>query len=134
MGESYTSEAAVRRRQVKAIASKLWHDAVILGDWNNFGMQELIRLAEDNQLLDLWPQVNATDGFTFDTVANPMGAIHGKKGVRARCDAAMGFSLLDWHAESMRLLGTEPLKGLWTPTHSPLFGSVRHPLFPSDHF
>merc|ERR1712083_58634 len=93
----------------------------------NAGQFELQQLAESVGLQDIWLMMHeGKDGFTFDTIANPMGSIHGKDGVQTRCDVAMMLNSSEWQVACMRLCGNQPLKDMRTQSG--------HAVFPSDHF
>ena len=127
--ESYMENALVRRQQIRAVSAHAAEtDTVVIGDWNNASEEELRLQADQVNLVDLWPLVgDGSDGFTFDTVANPMGAIHGKINVQTRCDVAMATRLSVWRPHCMRLICDQPMDLLQHTTKG-------HPMFASDHF
>ena len=119
--ESGKAAAGLRARQLGRVVRALSRadDAVVLGDFN-------MRDAENDRIgppyVDVWPALRPhDDGFTEDTAINLMRLDSKDKHRQVRFDRVL-LKGAGWAAESIDLLGTEPI-------------SSAHPrVFPSDHF
>ena len=119
--ESGKASAGLRARQLGRVFRALSgaDDAVVLGDFN-------MRDTENERIgppyCDVWPALRPhDDGFTEDTSINLMRLDSKNKRRQVRFDRVL-LKGAGWTAESIDLLGTEPI--------SP----ARPRVFPSDHF
>jgi endonuclease/exonuclease/phosphatase family metal-dependent hydrolase len=119
--DSGKAAARLRSRQLRWVfrALRSVGDAVLLGDFN-------MRDAENSQIVapfvDVWPELHPNEpGFTEDTSINLMRLDSRNKHRHVRFDRVL-LKGPTWAAESVDLLGTEPLSGALAR------------IFPSDHF
>lgn len=119
--ESGKASAGLRATQLSRVVRALDRadDAVVLGDFN-------VRDDENERIgppfCDVWPLLRPhDDGFTEDTSINLMRLDSKNKHRQVRFDRVL-LKGAGWTAQSIELLGTEPI-------------SRAHPrVFPSDHF
>jgi tyrosyl-DNA phosphodiesterase 2 len=119
--DSGKSSARLRAWQLRRIfrSLKTTEDAVLLGDFNMRATED-VRIAPP--YCDVWPTVRPhDDGFTEDTSINLMRLDAKNKDRQVRFDRVL-LKGTRWRAESIELLGTQPI--------SPALPRV----FPSDHF
>jgi endonuclease/exonuclease/phosphatase family metal-dependent hydrolase len=119
--DSGKAAARLRSRQLRRVfrALRSVGDAVLLGDFN-------MRDAENSQIVapfvDVWPELRPHEpGFTEDTSINLMRLDSRNKHRHVRFDRVL-LKGPTWAAESVDLLGTQPLS------------SALARIFPSDHF